>query len=80
MKMLLFSKSLKISTRKGIEGDSNPGPSGWDPKPTRALTNRPMQLPGGDEEKIGDGSGGFPDFSGFQVSSEGEGYHATGDK
>jgi len=38
-------------------------------------------MEGGDEEKIGDGSGDFPvDFSGFQVSSEGEGYHAIEDK
>ena len=34
----------------------------------------------GNEDKIGDGSGDFLEFSGFQMSSEGEWYHATGDK
>ena len=36
---------MKDFYQKGHRRDSNPGPSGWDPKPTRALTNRPMRLP-----------------------------------
>ena len=36
---------MKDFYQKGHRRDSNPGPSGWDPKPTRALTNRPLRLP-----------------------------------